>query len=65
MEDAGRPDLVQQFFHDRFASDTHLAQAAVEGADRERHSEPRQQELADAAARLVVAYRQGRDESRQ
>jgi hypothetical protein len=65
VDDAGGPHLFEQILDDRFAGDPDLAQAAVEGAHRQRHAEPGHQELTDASAGLMVAHRQGRDEGGQ
>ena len=65
VDDAGGPHLIEQVLDDRLAGDADLTQAAVDGSDRQRHPEPRDQELADAAARLMVTQAQRRDEDGQ
>src|SRR3954469_24078774 len=40
VDDAGGPHLFEQILDDRFAGNPDLAQAAVEGAHRQRHAEP-------------------------
>ena len=54
VDDAGGPHLFEQILDDRFAGDPDLAQAAVEGAHRQRHAKPSQEELTDASAGLMA-----------
>ena len=54
VDDAGGPHLFEQILDDRFAGKPDLAQAAVEGAHRQRHAKPSHQELTDASAGLMA-----------
>jgi hypothetical protein len=65
MDHPGLAEVVEQILDHRLAGDADLADAAVEGADRQRHPEPSGQELADPGPRDVVAHRQSGDERGQ